>query len=134
MSSLQITISTYEHGDHTVKIAGFIGYADATNVAEVDAAVLRLFDEVSGALDLIIDGTDLEYVNSTWIGHLTDWYQRVMAREGKLLLVNLKPQVEDALSTVGLLTIIPHYGNLTEAKLALSEPTAAPVAQNSVAA
>lgn len=130
MATLQITVSTYEHAGHAVKIAGLVGEADATNVADINTAILTFFEEGTAALDLILDCTDLRYVNSTWIGHLTDWYSRTDARNGRLLLVNLNPQVEDSLSVVGLLHLIPHYANLTEAKLALSEKPQ-PVAQNS---
>jgi len=128
MAQIQITVSTYEHADRVVKIAGLVGAADSSNVADVDTAVLALFAETDGPLDFILDATDLEYINSTFIGHLTDWYSRLAARDGKVLLVNLKPNVEDTLATVGLLGLISHYGNLAEAKLALTEnaPAAAP--------
>jgi len=123
MAQIQITVSTYDHAGRVVKIAGLVGAADSSNVAEVDTAILALFAETDGPLDFILDATDLEYINSTFIGHLTDWYSRLAERDGKVLLVNLKPNVEDTLATVGLLGLISHYGNLAEAKLALTEHT-----------
>ena len=119
LSELTIAIETLEHAGRTVKLIKCTGAADATNVEGIDKVILEQIESLP-ALDMVLDGAGLTYINSTFIGHLTDWYSRLEAKQGKFLLVNLQEQPLDTLGVVGILTIIPHYLTLDEAKLALS--------------
>lgn len=121
MAQLTITVQNYAHETRTIKIVAMAGAADSSNVADVASAMSGILDEVANDLDIIIDGGELEYVNSTWIGHLTDWYRRLDEKNGRIILANLRPNVHDTLTVVGLLNLIPTYATVAEAKVALTE-------------
>lgn len=119
MPNLTITVETLEHAGKTVRIARIAGAADATNVDEINAAIQQLISGPETSF-LVVEGSQLSYINSTFIGYLTEWYQTLMDRSGALLLAQLQPQPRDTLAVVGLLGLIPSYYTLDEAKLALA--------------
>jgi anti-anti-sigma factor len=117
MANLQIQISTQEFGSRMAKVATFIGAADSSNVAEVDRQVLAIVETTD---TLLLDCIGLEFANSTFIGHLTDWYSQLTEKGGSIALLNLQPNVLDTLQVVGLLNLIPHFHSFAEAEEKLS--------------
>ncbi len=116
MALLTIKFSTATFGGSPATVAALTGSADASNVAKIDKQVLEVLSETEV---LILDVAELTYANSTFIGHLTDWYSRLVEAGHRIVLIGCQPQVFDTLNVVGLLNIVPHYTTLAEAERAL---------------
>ncbi len=126
MPLLTIQLATRAFDGQTAEVATLIGSADASNIMEIDTQIANILVKNQ---TLILDLSQLTYANSTFIGHLTDWYSQVTEKNGQFILVGCQPQVFDTLNVVGLLTLIPHYMTMEEAENALTQ--ARPAAQNS---
>jgi anti-anti-sigma factor len=85
------------------------------------------FDEALSALrrrsrfTVVIDASDLDYVNSRAIGLLVQFARDARLGGGKIALVRPGPGVEKILRAVGLLSLIPAYDTVDQAVAACSE-------------
>lgn len=119
MTYINITIEPVASGkDKQVRIVKFQGQLDESNVDENAKKIYALIDEVQGALFIILDFGELEYMNSKAIGYLTDWYGKVTTKGGNIVIAKAKENIIDILQVVGLTQLIKTYISIEEAKLA----------------
>lgn len=56
---------------------------------------------------IILDFSKLTYCNSTFIGQIADWYNRVTKNKGEIIIRNPNQEILDIIDMVGLTKIIP---------------------------
>lgn len=122
MTAIELTISdlSLEGSDKVVKLCSFVGQLDESNVDEQAKKIYALLETLPDNSALIFDFEGLEYMNSRSIGYLTDWYSKMTEKNGKLVIIKARDNIEDILKVVGLTQIIDFYLSLEEAKLALA--------------
>ncbi len=72
--------------------------------ADLDSFLLSAETE-----NIILDLTDLEFINSEGVGYLLTIHYRLLKRDLKLVLVGAKDHVKDVLEVIGMLTIVPYF-------------------------
>lgn len=104
--------------DTKMKLVKFSGQLDESNVDENAKKIYKLIDAADTKPFFIFDFSELEYMNSKSIGYLTDWYGKISAKEGKIVIVGAKENILDILQVVGLTQLIDSYLTVEEAKAA----------------
>ncbi len=123
MTDVQITIedlSGLPEGK-SGKLIHVVGQLDESNVDEKAKEIYSLIERESQALTLIFDFSGLEYMNSKSIGYLTDWYSKVTASGGNVVIAAARENILDILQVVGLTQLVNTYATVDEAKLAVSQ-------------
>lgn len=123
MTDVQITIEdlTGLPAGRAGKLIHMVGQLDESNVDEKAKEVYAVIDAAPQNLNLIFDFAGLEYMNSKSIGYLTDWYSKVSAMGGKVVIASARENIIDILQVVGLTQLINIYATVDEAKLAVSQ-------------
>ncbi|MFT7183964.1 MAG: anti-anti-sigma factor [Oceanicoccus sp.] len=103
------------------KLVHVVGQLDESNVDEKAKEIYALIEANPQNLNLVFDFAGLEYMNSKSIGYLTDWYSKVSASGGKLVVAAARENIVDILQVVGLTQLVNMYASVDEAKLALSQ-------------
>lgn len=103
------------------KLIHVVGQLDESNVDEKAKDVYALIEANPQGLSLIFDFAGLEYMNSKSIGYLTDWYSKVSASGGKVVIAAARDNIVDILQVVGLTQLVNTYATIDEAKLAVSQ-------------
>ncbi len=118
MTPVQITIEDVAGAPagKTVKLIRIIGQLDESNVDEQAKSIYQVIEAVPQGLSLVFDFTGLEYMNSKSIGYLTDWYSKVSASGGKVVIAAARDNILDILQVVGLTQLVNAYASLDEAK------------------
>lgn len=121
MTQANLTIEdlTSNNSNIMAKLIKFQGQLDESNVDEKAKLIYALIEQHPQNLYLLLDFTDLEYMNSKSIGYLTDWYGKVTEGGGRMVVAKAKSNILDVLQVVGLTQLINAYTTFDEAKLAL---------------
>lgn len=119
MSPMNISIESLTLSDpnQNIKLVRFAGQLDETNVDEKSEIIYNLIAESPESTSYVFEFSELEYMNSKSIGYLTDWYSKVMEKNGKLVIAKARENIVDVLNVVGLSQIIPMCMTVDEAKL-----------------
>lgn len=80
---------------------------DPEALVELSHEVEHQVNILAAGNTLVLDFQAIDYINSTFIGHLAAWYNAVTQKGGSLALKNINAQVKDVLELVGLSQIIP---------------------------
>lgn len=122
MSDITIAVSDIAGSDpnKTLKLVQFTGQLDETNVDEKAKIVYDLIESVPKGLYMILDFTNLEYMNSKSVGYLTDWFTKVSEKGGGMVVAASRPNIVDILEVVGLTQIIKFVASVDEAKVAVT--------------
>jgi len=99
------------------KLVKIKGQLDESNVDENAKKIYEVVEAAPNGLNLVFDFSGLEYMNSKSIGYLTDWYGKLNAVGGKILIAAARDNIVDILQVVGLTQLIPCVGSVDEAKL-----------------
>lgn len=121
MTAVTITIEDLVTGSESkkAKLVKFAGQLDESNVDEKAKIIYKVIEEGGDNLVLVFDFSDLEYMNSKSIGYLTDWYGKLSAKSGKIVIAHARENIVDILQVVGLTQLITCYPTIEEAKLAV---------------
>ncbi len=121
MTPVQITIEDVSGAPQgkVVKLIRVVGQLDESNVDEQAKAIYQTIEANPQGLSLIFEFSGLEYMNSKSIGYLTDWYSKVSASGGKVVLASPRENILDILQVVGLTQLVNAYSTLDEAKAAV---------------
>jgi stage II sporulation protein AA (anti-sigma F factor antagonist) len=125
MSEIQITFQDLTLGGKAAKLISFMGQLDETNVDHEAKQIYQVISEMAEP-HLLLDFTNLEYMNSKSIGYVTDWFTQVSGKSGSVSIVGPKPNILDILKVVGITQIIKVYNSLEEAKAAFGGGTPVP--------
>lgn len=123
MTDVQITVEDMAEAPagKVVKIVHVVGQFDESNIDEKAKEVYAIIEATPAGLNLIFEFSGLEYMNSKSIGYLTDWYSKVSATGGKVVIAAARDNIIDILQVVGLTQLINSFASLEEAKLAVSQ-------------
>ncbi len=69
----------------------------------------------AGSRTVILDMNSLDYVSSSGLGVISAKYISLNIRGGKLILTNMKPDIEKVFHITRILSIIPNYPSIKEA-------------------
>jgi len=118
MSEIQITFQDLVIGGKAVKLISFMGQLDETNVDHEAKQIYQVITEMPEP-HLLLDFSNLEYMNSKSIGYVTDWFTQATAKNGSVAIVGPKPNILDILKVVGITQIITVHDTLEAAKAAM---------------
>lgn len=120
-SPVKITVISDENIDNKVKakIVRVEGQLDESNVDDQAQVMYGIIEELPKGTNLILDLSELTYLNSKAIGYLTDWHLKMSENGSEILLLKARENILDILNVVGLTQIVKNYINLEEAKLAI---------------
>lgn len=103
--------------DKPAKLIKIKGQLDESNVDENSKKIYELIDANPNGVSFVFDFSELEYMNSKSIGYLTDWYGKLNAVNGKVVIAAARDNIVDILQVVGLTQLIPCVASVDEAKL-----------------
>ena len=115
MAEIKITFQDASVNGKAVKLITFAGQLDETNVDEEAKKIYQVIDEMAEP-NLLLDFSDLAYMNSKSIGYVTDWYSRAAAKKGKMAIARPRANILDILKVVGITQIISIHESVEEAK------------------
>lgn len=123
MTPVQITIDDVPGAPagRVIKLISVVGQLDESNVDEQAKSIYQLLESYPHGLSLIFDFAGLEYMNSKSIGYLTDWYSKISASGGKVVLASARENILDILQVVGLTQLVNAYPSLDQAKAAVMQ-------------
>ncbi len=100
-------------GDHTA-IAHLQGEIDVHLLPEAEAVIKPLVENPA-LTTLVLDARALTFIDSKMVGYIA-YLRTTTAKSGRhLCLVGVNETVNDILSLVGLMQVIPHFATLDEA-------------------
>ncbi len=115
MADIEVKFQDLSSGGRAIKQISFKGQLDETNVDEEAKNVYRVIAEMNPPY-LILDFSELEYMNSKSIGYVTDWYTQASAKQGSVVILQPKANILDILKVVGITQIIPVHSTLESAQ------------------
>ena len=123
MTQAQITVEDLEGAPEgkILKLVKITGQLDESNVDEQAKSIYKLIESVPQGLLLVFDFSGLEYMNSKSIGYMTDWYSKVSATGGQVVIAAARENILDILQVVGLTQLINPYPSVEEAKASVSK-------------
>lgn len=119
MTKFAFAISDGSFGKFPAKHIAMKGELDESNVDKHAETMYEAIRLVKDGTYFVFDAKDLSYINSKGLGYLTDWYNKLNDKDGKILLIRVKPAIFDVLDVVGITQIIPVYDNLAAAEQAM---------------
>ena len=118
---MSLTTARTQHGNVLVlKCAGRLTLGESA-VAFRSAVRDAL---VAGERLLVLDMTDLNYIDSSGIGELVSAYTATRNAGGQLLLAGLTKRVRDLLEITKLYTVFPVFATVEEAVASAQSPQA----------
>lgn len=133
MAEIQISFQDGDASGKPIKIVAFNGQLDETNVDEEAKKIYEVIEQMTEP-NLVLDFNDLAYMNSKSIGYVTDWYSKVSAKKGKVVIARPRPNILDILKVVGITQIISIHASVEEAKLAFAGGESTPSDEPTMAA
>ena len=108
---MDLSITRADHGDRTVvRLGGEIDVYTAPFVRE------KLDEQIhAGRADLVVDLSDVTFLDSTGLGVLVGGLKRVRAHEGSLRLVCSQERILKIFRITGLTKVFPIHATLDEA-------------------
>ena len=88
---------------YEIKLTGEI---DQSNIDEIAAPIHDKIRTMPDGSKLVLDFSDVSYINSTFIGHLAAWYTAMHSKKGSVRVKNMNKQITDLLDLVGLLNVL----------------------------
>ncbi len=82
------------------------GSMDQDNVDAISKTLQKQILEAPTRFNLVLDFKGLDYINSTFIGLLANWYNQAHPKGGVLQIANANASVRDVLTLVGLTKVI----------------------------
>ena len=100
----------------TLKLKGEL---DANTAIPVDEKLNALIDD--GAINILVDGKDLEYISSAGIGVFIAHLEDINANNGNIVFYDINSSVRNVLEMLGIDQIIHICKDLEDAKTLLFE-------------
>lgn len=99
-----------------IKVIVLEGQLDESNVDNFAPNVYQLIETGDTNQGFILDLEKLTYMNSKSIGYISDWYGKINAKGGKMVIAKPQSNIKDILNVVGLDKVIPIAQTIEEAK------------------
>lgn len=88
---------------YEIKLQGEI---DKSNIDEKVAPIHDQVNVMPPNSVLVLDFSDVSYINSIFIGNLASWYTAMNKKGGSVRLKNMNDQIKEVLDLVGLLNVL----------------------------
>lgn len=85
----------------------FEGEIGEENIKENKKIVADFLKSHTGSYRIVLDFEKLYYCNSTFIGQIADWYNKIKKRNGEIIILNPSEDILDIIDMVGLTKVIP---------------------------
>ncbi len=82
------------------------GEIDQSNVIEKTTPIFEYVKTIPAGCSLVLDFSNLKYINSTFIGSLASWYTTMRGKGGYVRLLNVNNQIREILALVGLTDLL----------------------------
>ncbi len=99
-----------------IKLIVLEGQLDESNIDDFAPKVYQQIEINPEGTNYILDLEKLTYLNSKSIGYISDWYGKISAKKGKLIIAKALTNIKDIFNVVGLDKVIPLTQTLDEAK------------------
>jgi anti-sigma B factor antagonist len=83
------------------------GELDLATVPVLHESALQLTQVTGESVLAVVDGTDLEFIDSTGIGLLVALWRRLASDGGQLIFVNVRPAIARTIQITGVDQVIP---------------------------
>jgi len=93
---------------------------DEANIADIRASILSLVEPVERPM-LLVDFSTVDHMSSSALGMLIDVRKKILERNGKLRLSNIKPQLFEAFVITKLDKLLKILPNRAEALASFKE-------------
>lgn len=113
---LNVNIKELKVNEKKVYLVTLEGKVDAATVDDFQQNVNQLFTDGS-PLNIILDLSDLQYINSKFVGYVLNWQMQADNNDGKVVLIGAKEYILDVLNVQGVLQFVPHCLTREEAQL-----------------
>lgn len=111
-SNLKIEIKDLEEGQN-YQIVLFEGDFDKAGHSDIRENLDQLIKTFAGKF-LVFDFAKLNFINSESIGYLMEIHSYLTEKDQKLVLLNLRTNIEDIFDAIGMKEIVDIYTNLEE--------------------
>jgi anti-anti-sigma factor len=121
MSSATINFEQLILADASKKavMVTILGQIDETSADEIAEKFYAAIEEVDNGTNFLLDFQGMNFINSKGIGYLLDFFRRVSAKGGKLIIARPPENVLDILELVGVTKVLEVFFTVEEAKLAI---------------
>ena len=85
-----------------------VGELDKAGLDNIRTDLDTLLSEVK-TKNIVLDLSELEFINSEGVGYLLTIHYRLLKRDLKMIIVGAKSHVKDVLEVIGMLTIVPYF-------------------------
>jgi anti-anti-sigma factor len=113
MPALQILSEQIQKNTFVVTV---IGQMDESNIDDNSTIIYDVINKIPEGGNLILNFSELEYMNSKSIGYTTDFYNKMTEKKGNMIIAEAQDHIMDILTVVGLSHIITMVSSLSEAK------------------
>lgn len=113
--NIRIEIKNIE-GREMLKIIEIEGSIDTATTAELDKTVSNVIEKIDKpGISIIFDFSKVNYINSTGLTKIMNYYMNIMRRGGVLKIANVAKNIYEIFNIVGATKIIKFYSTLNEA-------------------
>ncbi len=98
-----------KHIEPSQAILALKGEVDASNSVILDEAITEIVE--SGSINILIDGTHLEYISSAGLGVFMSYLEDFMDKGISMKIFGLSPKVFEVFKILGLDQLIPIFPN-----------------------
>ena len=107
----------YSELDNNIRLIKLIGKLDIVGVGEIETKFAAYC--AGEGVRVIVDLTEVDFLASIGIRLLTLTAKSIASRDGKMVLLNPTPEVQEVLEVTGIPAIIPIYSYLESAETIL---------------
>ena len=109
-----LSLKTKDTANKTAKVIAVAGELDESNLEHLEDELRPILDD-KRILNVILDFSKLEFINSRGIGFLVSVHTHLARDSRKLIVANARMPVMDVIALVGLTSIIPHFPTVDKA-------------------
>ncbi len=115
MTKFVFSFSDVTFGKKKAKLIKMHGELDESNVDHHAETIYEAIRVAPAETNFVFDAHQLSYINSKGLGYLTDWFNKLSEKDGRIIIIDVKPNIYDVLDVVGITQIIPVYDTLAKA-------------------
>lgn len=101
----------------TIKLLGDL---DAVTIEPYSSVIDKLITTITSPSVVLLDFSQVHYMNSTAIGNIAHWYSLFQDKESEVHMIGLNENIYDTLDLVGLIHIIPYHTSLEAFKAVIA--------------
>lgn len=88
------------------------GQLDQTSILEYNTSIMELLTNNTNPFVLLLEMSEVDYMNSTAIGYIADWYNTLSENWGEIVVVGAQENIKDTFDIVGLANRVSLYDTI----------------------